>query len=331
MKTQPHRSAFTLIELLVVIAIIGTVIALLLPAVQKMRDAADRMSCANNLKQVGLGVHAYLDQHHSFPRNAQYDPATGLGPTKLSDPKSWSWIAKTLPFLGQEKLYNAQSAMEGAGPIIANGLPLLSQTAQGEVPAQISIDTLNCPANDQAGELLTRPLPSGESALLALTSYKGVSGSNWGVSGTQWPNPTGANLPPEAGDGIKHGNGIFWTLDGGPTGRKPRKLTPASIKDGASDTFMIGEDVPQMNAWCSWAYYLHATGTCAIPLNVETVTGIMAPSSDCANTAGFRSLHSGGANFCLADGSVRFINNDIDLGVYRALATRAGGELVDVP
>jgi prepilin-type N-terminal cleavage/methylation domain-containing protein/prepilin-type processing-associated H-X9-DG protein len=331
MKTTAHRSAFTLIELFVVIAIIAVLIGLLLPAVQKVREAAARMSCQNNLKQIGLGLHDYHDNYDSFPRSGSCILATDVGPTKLIDPYSWSWIAKTLPFLGQQKLYNAQSEMVGAGPIIANGLPLLSQTAQGEVPAQISIDTLNCPANDQAGELLTRPLPSGETALLALTSYKGVSGSNWSVQGTQWTYPLDPNLPPEARDGIKYGNGIFWALDGGCTGRKPRKLTTASISDGASNTFMIGEDVPQMNAWCSWAYYLHATGTCAIPLNVRTVTGIQYPPADYANASGFRSLHSGGANFCLADGSVRFISNDIDLGVYRALATRAGGELVDVP
>jgi prepilin-type processing-associated H-X9-DG protein/prepilin-type N-terminal cleavage/methylation domain-containing protein len=327
MKTNARRSAFTVVELLVVIAIIGILVALLLPAIQAARQAANRMQCTNNLKQLAQGVISYHEQNDRFPRNAQYDSATGMGPSGSGDQKPWSWIAKTLPFIEQKKLYEAQSASTGAGPIIANGLPLLSPTAEGKVPARQILKVLNCPSNDKSGNLFDRPLPSGEMVSLAPTSYKGVGGSNWSLS-KLW---TFKAVYTPSADGIKEGDGIFWPLDGGPTSSQPSKLSFASIYDGTQNTLMIGEDLPQMNDWCSWPFYFHATGTCAIQLNVETTRGFHYPPSDYANVSGFRSNHPGGANFAYADGHVTFVPNDIDLAVYRALATRGGRELVPLP
>jgi prepilin-type N-terminal cleavage/methylation domain-containing protein/prepilin-type processing-associated H-X9-DG protein len=333
MKTHAHRSAFTLPELLVVIAIIAVLAALLMPALQSVRNAALRTQCNSNLLQLGMATLHYVDVHDRFPSGAPHDPhslALGAypGPARPgSDYKSWSWIAKVLPLMGEQNLYQAHCAR---GPIIFNGLPLMTPASDGLVPAQTPIPLLQCPMDDSARGVLPRRLPGNRTVNLALTSYKGVSGCNW--------NPLGHH--PWLRDGVVNGNGIFSPLDGGIgnagngffTRASPRKpLTLREISDGLNTTFLIGEDVPEKDAWCSWPYHLHATGTCAIPLNVEVVTGFPVDPADFARATGFRSRHVGGANFCLADGSVRFIKNDIDPQVYRALATRAGGEVVRVP
>jgi prepilin-type processing-associated H-X9-DG protein len=108
-----------------------------------------------------------------------------------------------------------------------------------------------------------------------------------------------------------------------------RRLT--DIKDGLSNTFMIGEDVPEKNRWCSWPYASHAYGTCAIPPNHKKADGSDFNPMDWYNTHSFRSSHPGGLQFAMADGSVQFIANDIDLTVYRALAIINGRESVQVP
>jgi prepilin-type N-terminal cleavage/methylation domain-containing protein/prepilin-type processing-associated H-X9-DG protein len=342
MKTNARRSAFTLVELLVVIAIIGVLVALLLPAIQAAREAGRRAACQNNLKQLGLAVHQYHDLYGKLPGNAQYDIHTGVGPQGYGDYDSWSWIAKIFPFLYEQPLYDAPS-ITGEGAIIGDGLPLSYGTAtgvfpEGVLPARQKLNVLSCPTNDPTRELRERTLPSGERPMLAPTCYKGVAGSNNNLS-QQWMFKT-PRTP--SYDGIRFGDGSFWPLDSGPTDfsmdrdmRKRiypvRRLTFASFTDGTQNTLMIGEDVPSLNEWCSWPFYFHATGTCAIPLNVKQDDGSPYPSGDYPNVSGFRSNHPNGANFAFADGSVKFIPDNIDLAVYRALPTREGKEIVPVP
>jgi hypothetical protein len=98
-----------------------------------------------------------------------------------------------------------------------------------------------------------------------------------------------------------------------------------------SNTFLIGEDRPEKNRWCSWPYASHAYGTCAIPPNYKKPDGTDFHPLDWYNTHGFRSSHPGGLQFAMADASVRFVTNDIDLKVYRALATIRGSEVVQAP
>ena len=122
---------------------------------------------------------------------------------------------------------------------------------------------------------------------------------------------------------MDQGNGVFWRTD------YNSKITIQGIPDGSSNTYIIGEDLPDRNAFCSWAFFNHATGTCAIPLNTNLPGSIPQYSiNDWPNVYSFRSRHTGGAIFAMGDGSVRFVNQSIDIGTYRAFASRNGGEVV---
>lgn len=122
-------------------------------------------------------------------------------------------------------------------------------------------------------------------------------------------------------DGLADGDGVFFRTDYKVVRSK------AHIIDGLSNTLLVGEDIPDLNAWCSWPYANNAFGTCAIPPNVERIAEYAA--GDYRNTWSFRSWHPGGLNFALADGGVRFFRDSIELAIYRALATLHGSEPLD--
>ncbi|MCI0381157.1 MAG: DUF1559 domain-containing protein [Gemmataceae bacterium] len=303
------RRAFTLIELLVVIAIIGILIGLLLPAVQKLREAASRAQCANNAKQLALAVHSYHDTEKRFPPN-QFGPPHGTwlgGP----DGQAWSWLARLLPHIEQNNLYRQ------------GGIPLKTLLASGIMDRQISLFLCPSDGHSNSGPRLDAGnlagYPTGQ------TNYKGVAGANWGddLDGdgpnipTDWRNK-GAN---GSFDGHAQGDGIFYRRD------FLRRLRLTHIKDGTSNTFMIGEDLPLRTWWCSWPYANNAIGTCAIPPNVKKADGKDYATWNWQNNESFRSLHPGGLHFAFADGSVRFISDAIALTTYRATATIQGGEV----
>jgi prepilin-type processing-associated H-X9-DG protein len=156
------------------------------------------------------------------------------------------------------------------------------------------------------------------------TNYKGVAGDNWA-----WGNypftPAGGNA-----DALDAGDGFFYRRD------LVRKLTLPQIQDGTSNTFMIGEDCPENNIHCAWPYSNTATGTCAIPPNIGRLpfiepAGVDVTPGNWPNVYSFRSKHSGGLNFAMGDGSVRYISQSIDLVAYRAAASTNGGETVSLP
>jgi prepilin-type N-terminal cleavage/methylation domain-containing protein len=295
------RAAFTLIELLVVIGIIGALFALLLPAVQKVREAANRLSCANQLKQIALATHAFEVTEGTLPYNTQgYEGEQWRIWAAQSEQRSWSWLARILPYLEQDHLYRL-------GNIPNNTL------GQSQAAIATPVTTFLCPSDTSAVNPSTNRRNL-EGARVALTNYKGVSGSNWCWGDSYHAGP-GGNC-----NGLNFGDGIFYRDDW------KRRLRLRHITDGTSNTLLVGEDLPEVNAHCSWPYANNAVGTCAIPAN----TGLVGPAYD--PTAweflySFRSRHPYGLQFAYADGSVRFVKQSIPLPLYRALATISGGEV----
>jgi prepilin-type processing-associated H-X9-DG protein len=273
------------------------------------------MKCQNNLKQIALAVHNYHDANGVLP------PNTGLS-FDLTKP-NWSFLAVILPYIEQENL-----AKEANIPLGAMNTPGALTAIATQVTSFLCPSDPNNLTGPRTDEFNIGPTPVG------LTNYKGVAGANWGNNGdlgndagtpagcdARWQNPsiTGSY------NGLDQGDGIFFRTNY----RCGYKLT--SITDGTSNTFMIGEDVPSMNEHCDWPFFNHANGTCGIGPNAVQVDGAPYASSDWPNVYSFHSKHPTGLNFAYADGSVHFVSNSIDLGLYRALATMASGEEVTPP
>ena len=304
-----HLRAFTLVEILVVIAIIGTLVALLLPAVQMARESARRTSCTNNMRQIALASQQILAIRDRFPTGV-FGEEYGWG----ANSATWSWLARLLPYVEQKQLYQYAGCFEKIfydSPGAATPVPLYF-----------------CPSAPNSEESRADLGNFEESGVvLGLTNYKGVSGANWGDDDSIG-NPDAIEnhgqfetLFRSAGtngsyDGLNHGDGILWRMD------YKKGLKASAVTDGLSNTFLVGEDLPDENAWCSWPYSNHAYGICAIPPNY-----IQEDIWNWQNTHSFRSAHPGGLNFAFADASVRFISEDIEMETYKAMATRAGKEM----
>jgi prepilin-type N-terminal cleavage/methylation domain-containing protein/prepilin-type processing-associated H-X9-DG protein len=325
--TRPTRRAFTLIELLVVIAIIAILIALLVPAVQKVREAAARTQCVNNLKQLALAVHNYHDAYKSFPANNvySYDPTT----------PSWSWMVQILPQIEQAPLQQQLGATAGV-PIDKSLAGILQVVPLFRCPSDPDVyTTMTQPSNYDMNDPNLGPLT------YTAGSYKANVGSNWGGGapgspfwwGTdpQWCVADSNNSNPATTyDGCGYGNGVIWDYlnPGVPKGGPIRIL---SVTDGTSNTIMIGEAAAGRDYMNSWQHGDTTIATCAYPPNHKNPAGQLYPPTDWWNQYSFTSFHTGGSNFAMTDGSVQFISDNVNLTVFRAMGTRAGNEVAALP
>jgi prepilin-type N-terminal cleavage/methylation domain-containing protein/prepilin-type processing-associated H-X9-DG protein len=316
MRLARSRSGFTLIELLVVIAIIAILIGLLLPAVQKVREAAARMSCTNNLHQMVIATHSFHDANNRLPYS--WSPnAYGYG----DGDRSWSWLCQVLPYIELQTLFNqGQLGTTGTNPggqwgAAAPGAPAVTfNSTVGAAVHATQIKAFQCPSDPSNSTARTDRANGGLTT--GVTNYKGVAGSNWAWGSFYNAGPTGDP------NGLDNGNGMLFRSD------NVRPLTLLGVTDGLSNTLMIGEDLVAFNAHCGWPRANYSTGTVAIPLNSAMVAGQPGFGNpyDWPNVYSFRSRHTGGANFGLGDGSVRFVRDSIAPAQYRAAGTISGGE-----
>ena len=353
-KLSAARWGFTLIELLVVIAIIAILIALLVPAVQKVREAAARAQCQNNLKQLALGVMNYEAQRKAFPRG---NAPSGVFP----DGGNTSWMFQSLAYTEQTALYKE----------VVNAGNLSKAVAAGILPKRIPLS--RCPSD-------------------SYQLHDGRLFNYIGSTGPQCNNPSGGcnspfqlycngqvgggNVPPALSPPTFPGYGPSHTYGDTPVASLMRgmfcrggaKIRMSDVLDGSSNTLLLGETLPE---FCEFQRYNSTTGMdpgwaggnsiaqgqTIQPINwpIDIVPANAPPpaswSSSCNScnvtnnpsgdknkclwnwsvTWGFRSNHPNGANFAMADGSVRFIDQAIDHKNYQYLGCRHDGQVVKVP
>lgn len=296
LKTTASRRAFTLVELLVVIAIIGILVGLLLPAVQAAREAARRMQCSNNMRQLGIAVHNYESAYKRLP--------AGWNDNFRSGEPGWGWAAGLLPF------------MEGGNAYKQINFSIAIEEEIHHEVRELVIPTFLCPSDP--GETIFRigagddhdhghehRLPPGTRLDDAAEEHLfDISRSNYvAMFGTF-----------EIEDAPYRGNGMFY-------GNSKTKF--ADVTDGLSNTLMIGERGSRLGYSIWHGNIPEAAQPHARILGVADHT----PNHPSGHFEDFQSYHTGGVNFMRGDTSVTFLPENIDHEVYMAMATRTGGEV----
>jgi len=327
---------FTLVELLVVIAIIGILVGLLLPAVQAAREAARRMQCSNNCKQLGLALHNYHDTFREFPINYSHGaagPNTGGGNSGSGSSRQCSWLGMILPQIEQTNLYNQIDWNVG---LRVGGAPSANVAIAQTVLASYRCPSDGSGSNGRYGnrEWLGR-WPVATFGEFGGTNYKGCVGSdwNWGL----FANPLGGTP-----NGLDGGNGMFVRDENVRAANPKDRRRMADVTDGLSNTYAIGEALPELSSHTFWYGMNASIANSTTPLNqylkVYRATTprsnyfgdgtVFAPVWDWINNYSFASNHTGGGQFTMGDGSVRFVSENIDLRVYRNTGSMNGGEVV---
>ncbi|MDG3005526.1 DUF1559 domain-containing protein [Paludisphaera mucosa] len=318
---RPHhvprglRRGFTLIELLVAIAIIAVLIALLLPAVQSAREAARRIQCRNNLKQMGLAMHQYLSVYNVLPKGG---PGGIVSTAVINAPSSHSlriqsWGSAVLPYMDQAAMYNA-----------INQSQWYVQDENLTV-SQARIAAFLCPSNPagSAGK------PSGDMPTSPILMARNDYGGNWGERALRcYPSSNCQNSYDAGGEG----RGVIMQ-------RTESNITLTEISDGTTYTVVLGEAPNAIHGlWMGHKNFFDQSA----PLNSRYSSSVAGTFASCQVFATdqrngqlgcdfgqeFHSYHVGGANFLMVDGSVRFLKDTMDLKVFSAYLSRRGGEII---
>jgi prepilin-type processing-associated H-X9-DG protein/prepilin-type N-terminal cleavage/methylation domain-containing protein len=348
MNRPLRRCGITLIELLVVIAIIGVLIGLLLPAVQKIRDTAGRIKCANNLRQIGLALHNYHDAKKQFPPGVQGFQSPWEPPPYHGTHIFWSWLAELLPYVEQGNLYQQANAWSHQSDrdtpyttfywVPWGDMWTCWQNTKTPNPAfGTPVDLFLCPADPRNLRAVDLDF-GGCTTPVAFTEYLGMAGFR--LAPFSWPVP-------------EKNNGLLGLSS---------RVRFADITDGSSNTLFVGERPPPTDlSWGSWfvgggydnsgrgdsvlgprecdyAAAVFSGGGSGIPCNQAyppygKVGFQPGDIQDNCDQTHFWSLHSGGANFLFADGHVGFLSYAVDspdqpISTFTALCTRNGGEII---
>ena len=349
--THPSRRGFTLVELLVVIAIIGVLVALLLPAVQAAREAARRMSCGNNMKNIALAIHNFHDTKKHIPFSVLFKPDVGKesyrlpgGGEEVGSPSKYypsnlngkGWIVDILPQLEQQAMYvgmrpgfEQPAGTYNTFSITGSGNGMGRSEIRQYMDDQLPV--LTCPSDASAapriGNYHWGNVAGTAGATTATTSYKGVAGDTAVGevfnAGGLWSNSQWGSVP----DCFQHlgCNGLFWKMS------YYDPINFREVSDGLSNTLMVGEAVADQD-FHAMAYFSEGDWASAnMQLNYFQMGERELIIQNWYDVRGFRSLHPGGVQFAMADASVQFVSEGIDHALYRALSTRNGGETASLP
>jgi len=345
MKRSYGRQAFTLVELLVVIAIIGILVGLLLPAVQAAREAARRMQCSNNLKQLGLAIHNYESAHKRYPNGTVDNDPKEVSPNRLwnaGNHRKGTVLVKILPFIEQTALFNSldfrydvEAQLNADGVWVTPGRVNMRTTA---------IPTYRCPSDGTSGRVLSQQNH--------LYNYSlSIGNQNMDANGACALHPSnsfnfryttgalGGNIFNNGGNG--HGYSSPYGRSQGISGVISRcdwSAKFSDISDGTSNVIAGGEILPSCHdhhrGGGGW-YNSNGQWTATTPkINFNTCRKMGVPDNqgDCNSynvwmtSGGFKSDHTGGAQFVFGDGSVQFLSESIDYLTYQQLGSRNDGE-----